>query len=33
NRWKGVKPQSRGVVMNPVDHPHGGGDPRGCNSR
>jgi len=25
NRWKGVRPQSRGVVMNPVDHPHGGG--------
>ena len=26
NRWKGVKPQTRGVVMNPVDHPHGGGE-------
>ncbi|MFA5150111.1 MAG: 50S ribosomal protein L2 [Candidatus Omnitrophota bacterium] len=26
NRWLGVKPQSRGVVMNPVDHPHGGGE-------
>ena len=26
NRWKGVRPQSRGVVMNPVDHPHGGGE-------
>ncbi len=23
NRWKGVRPQTRGVVMNPVDHPHG----------
>ncbi len=26
NRWKGVRPQTRGVAMNPVDHPHGGGD-------
>ncbi len=26
NRWKGIRPQSRGVVMNPVDHPHGGGE-------
>ncbi len=26
NRWLGRKPQSRGVVMNPVDHPHGGGE-------
>ncbi len=26
NRWKGVRPQSRGVVMNPVDHPMGGGE-------
>lgn len=25
-RWKGVRPQVRGVVMNPVDHPHGGGE-------
>jgi len=24
--WKGVKPQSRGVAMNPVDHPLGGGE-------
>ena len=28
NRWKGKRPQSRGVVMNPVDHPHGGGEGR-----
>ena len=28
NRWKGVKPQTRGVAMNPVDHPHGGGEGR-----
>ena len=26
NRWKGIRGQSRGVVMNPVDHPHGGGE-------
>lgn len=26
NRWKGVRPTVRGVVMNPVDHPHGGGE-------
>ncbi|MCX7927879.1 MAG: 50S ribosomal protein L2 [Candidatus Omnitrophica bacterium] len=25
-RWLGKKPQSRGVAMNPVDHPHGGGE-------
>lgn len=24
-RWKGVRPQTRGTAMNPVDHPHGGG--------
>lgn len=28
-RWKGRKPHVRGVVMNPVDHPHGGGEGRG----
>nr|QVY58335.1 50S ribosomal protein L2 [Kappaphycus striatus] len=26
NRWLGKRPQVRGVVMNPVDHPHGGGE-------
>jgi large subunit ribosomal protein L2 len=26
SRWLGRRPQSRGVVMNPVDHPHGGGE-------
>jgi large subunit ribosomal protein L2 len=25
-RWQGVRPTTRGVVMNPVDHPHGGGE-------
>jgi len=25
-RWMGVRPHVRGVVMNPVDHPHGGGE-------
>jgi large subunit ribosomal protein L2 len=33
NRWKGVRPQSRGVVMNPVDHPHGGGEGRTSGGR
>lgn len=28
NRWLGKKPNVRGVVMNPVDHPHGGGEGR-----
>jgi len=26
NRWLGVRPTTRGVAMNPVDHPHGGGE-------
>jgi len=26
SRWLGIKPSVRGVVMNPVDHPHGGGE-------
>jgi len=25
-RWLGIRPTTRGVVMNPVDHPHGGGE-------
>ena len=33
NRWKGVKPQTRGVVMNPVDHPHGGGEGKTSGGR
>ena len=32
-RWKGVRPQSRGVVMNPVDHPLGGGEGRTSGGR
>ena len=28
SRWLGVRPANRGVVMNPVDHPHGGGEGR-----
>jgi large subunit ribosomal protein L2 len=32
-RWKGVRPQSRGVVMNPVDHPLGGGEGRSSGGR
>jgi len=26
NRWKGIRPTVRGMAMNPVDHPHGGGE-------
>ena len=26
SRWRGVRPTVRGVAMNPVDHPHGGGE-------
>jgi large subunit ribosomal protein L2 len=33
NRWKGVKPQTRGVAMNPVDHPMGGGEGRTSGGR
>ncbi len=33
NRWLGVRPQSRGVAMNPVDHPHGGGEGRSSGGR
>jgi large subunit ribosomal protein L2 len=32
-RWKGRRPQSRGVAMNPVDHPHGGGEGRTSGGR
>ncbi len=33
NRWKGVRPQSRGVAMNPIDHPLGGGEGRSSGGR
>ena len=32
-RWKGKRPHVRGVVMNPVDHPHGGGEGRTSGGR
>jgi len=32
-RWKGVRPQTRGVAMNPVDHPLGGGEGRSSGGR
>ena len=33
NRWLGRKPHNRGVAMNPVDHPHGGGEGRTSGGR
>ena len=33
NRWKGKRPQSRGVAMNPVDHPLGGGEGKSSGGR
>lgn len=33
NRWKGIRPTVRGVVMNPVDHPHGGGEGKTSGGR
>lgn len=33
NRWKGVRPHVRGVAMNPIDHPHGGGEGRTSGGR
>jgi large subunit ribosomal protein L2 len=33
NRWKGIRPAVRGVVMNPVDHPHGGGEGKTSGGR
>jgi len=32
-RWRGVRPTVRGVVMNPIDHPHGGGEGRTSGGR
>src|SRR5437016_10194090 len=33
NRWKGIRPVNRGVAMNPVDHPHGGGEGKTSGGR
>ena len=32
-RWRGVRPTVRGVAMNPVDHPHGGGEGKSSGGR
>ena len=32
-RWKGRRPTVRGTVMNPVDHPHGGGEGKSSSGR
>ena len=32
-RWLGKRPQTRGVAMNPVDHPHGGGEGKSSGGR
>jgi large subunit ribosomal protein L2 len=32
-RWYGIRPTVRGVAMNPVDHPHGGGEGRTSGGR
>lgn len=32
-RWRGIRPTVRGVVMNPVDHPHGGGEGKTSGGR
>jgi len=32
-RWAGIRPTVRGVAMNPVDHPHGGGEGRTSGGR
>ena len=32
-RWLGIRPTVRGVVMNPVDHPHGGGEGKSSGGR
>ena len=33
NRWMGKRPKVRGVAMNPVDHPHGGGEGKTSGGR
>lgn len=33
SRWRGIRPRVRGVAMNPVDHPHGGGEGKSSGGR
>ena len=33
SRWKGIRPTVRGTAMNPVDHPHGGGEGKTSGGR
>ena len=33
SRWRGIRPSVRGVAMNPVDHPHGGGEGKSSGGR
>ncbi|HZD39356.1 MAG TPA: 50S ribosomal protein L2, partial [Terriglobales bacterium] len=33
NRWRGKRPKVRGTAMNPVDHPHGGGEGKATAGR
>ncbi len=33
NRWRGIRPTVRGVAMNPIDHPHGGGEGKSSGGR
>ena len=33
NRWKGKRPHVRGTAMNPIDHPHGGGEGKAKGGR
>jgi len=33
SRWKGIRPHTRGVAMNPVDHPMGGGEGKSSGGR
>ena len=33
SRWRGIRPTVRGVVMNPIDHPHGGGEGKTSGGR
>ena len=32
-RWRGIRPTVRGVAMNPIDHPHGGGEGKTAGGR